>query len=185
MKVVVGLGNPGRDYENTRHNVGFAVVNELARRGGAARPTAKFQAELTEIRFGSEKVALVSPLTYMNRSGSTIGPLVAFYKLPLENLIVVCDDLSLPLGKIRVRGQGSSGGQKGLLDVIRVLGCESFPRLRIGIGATPTGWETADYVLARFSNEELIVMQQAVANAADAVESWVTAGLLATMNKYN
>lgn len=185
MKVVVGLGNPGRDYENTRHNVGFAVINELARRGGAPRPTAKFQAELTEIRLGSEKVVLVCPLTYMNRSGAAVGPLVAFYKLPLEELLVVCDDLSLPLGKIRVRGKGSSGGQKGLMDVIRVLGSEAFPRLRIGIGDTPMGWETADYVLARFSAEDAIVMQQAVASAADAVESWINAGLLATMNKFN
>jgi PTH1 family peptidyl-tRNA hydrolase len=185
MKVVVGLGNPGRDYENTRHNVGFAVISELSRRGGSPRPAAKFQAELTEIRFGSDKVVLVCPLTFMNRSGTTVGPLVAFYKLPPEDLIVVCDDLSLPLGKIRLRGQGSSGGQKGLQDVIRVLGTEAVPRLRIGIGATPDGWETADFVLSRFSADEAPVVQQTVATAVEAVESWISAGLLATMNKFN
>lgn len=185
MKVVVGLGNPGREYEHTRHNVGFAVIAELTRRNGGARSVAKFQAELTEIRFGSEKVVLVCPLTYMNRSGTTIGPLVAFYKLPPEDLMVVCDDLSLPLGKIRLRAQGSSGGQKGLQDAIRALGSDVFPRLRIGIGATPAGWETSDYVLSRFSAEELPVVQQAAWTAADAVESWVNSGLSATMNKFN
>ncbi|MDP1562932.1 MAG: aminoacyl-tRNA hydrolase [Pirellulaceae bacterium] len=185
MKVVVGLGNPGREYENTRHNVGFAVIGALSRRSGGTRPIAKFQAELTEIRLGSDKVVLVCPLTYMNRSGTTIGPLVAFYKLPLEDLMVVCDDLSLPLGKIRLRAQGSSGGQKGLQDAIRVLGSDTFPRLRLGIGATPVGWETADFVLSRFSAEETTVVQQAVVTAADAVESWVNSGLSATMNKFN
>jgi peptidyl-tRNA hydrolase, PTH1 family len=185
MKVVVGLGNPGREYENTRHNVGFAVISELSRRCGGARPTAKFQAEMTEIRVGSDKVVLVCPLTYMNRSGTTVGPLVAFYKLPPEDLMIVCDDLSLPLGKIRLRAQGSSGGQKGLQDIIRVLGSDSFPRLRMGIGATPENWETVDYVLSRFSADETPIVQQAVVTAADAVESWVNSGLSATMNKFN
>jgi PTH1 family peptidyl-tRNA hydrolase len=185
MKVVIGLGNPGREYEGTRHNVGFDVVGELSRRLGGSRPSAKFQAELTEIRVGSDKVVLVCPLTYMNRSGTTVGPLVAFYKLLPDDLMIVCDDLNLPLGKIRLRAQGSSGGQKGLQDIIRVIGNDAIPRLRMGIGATPNGRETVDYVLGRFTADELPVIHQAVKTAADAVESWVKSGLAVAMNNYN
>jgi PTH1 family peptidyl-tRNA hydrolase len=185
MKVVVGLGNPGEKYDSTRHNVGFAVLAELGSRFSAARPQAKFQGELTEIRVGQEKVVLAYPLTYMNLSGRCVGPLLAFYKLPLDDLLVVCDDLSLPLGKIRLRGQGSSGGQKGLQDIIRVAGSQAFPRLRLGIGATPAGWETADFVLSKFSTDELPLVKQMVNRAAEAVVEWVQLGLGPAMNRFN
>jgi len=185
MKIVVGLGNPGEKYENTRHNVGFSVLAELGTRFSAPRPQAKFQGELTEIRVGQEKVVLASPLTYMNLSGRCVGPLLAFYKLPLDDLLVVCDDLSLPLGKIRLRGHGSSGGQKGLQDIIQVVGGPQFPRLRLGIGATPTGWETADFVLSKFSADEVPVVRQMVGQAAEAVVEWVQLGLTPAMNRFN
>jgi len=196
MKLVVGLGNPGPQYENTRHNVGFSVVAHLAKAAGEANLTAptgvdrgrgggKFKAELTEIRLGGDKVLLVRPLTYMNLSGQAVGPLLAFYKLPVSDLLVVCDDLSLPLGKLRLRASGTSGGQKGLQDIIRATGQAEVPRLRIGIGETPTGWETADYVLSKFAPAEVPVVELAVANAAAAVGVWVTAGIAAAMNQFN
>jgi PTH1 family peptidyl-tRNA hydrolase len=185
MKVVVGLGNPGKTYENTRHNVGFSVIACLASRWQAARPSAKFQAEIAEIRLENEKTLLVCPLTFMNLSGRSVGQLVAFYRVPLEDLLIICDDLSLPLGKIRLRGQGSSGGQKGLQDVIATLGSSAFPRLRIGIDATPAGWDTADYVLSKFSSDEAPVVAATVERAADVVEMWAKSGLTEAMNKYN
>jgi PTH1 family peptidyl-tRNA hydrolase len=201
MKIVVGLGNPGLQYENTRHNIGFSVVAHLAKASGEAnliapagsekgRNTAKsgsgrFKAELTEIRLGGAKVLLVRPLTYMNLSGQAVGPLLAFYKLAVADLLVVCDDLSLPLGKLRLRASGSSGGQKGLQDIIRAAGVADVPRLRIGIGETPPGWETADYVLSKFAPAESPSVELAVANAAAAVGVWVTAGIAAAMNQFN
>jgi PTH1 family peptidyl-tRNA hydrolase len=196
VKLVVGLGNPGPQYENTRHNVGFSVVAHLAKAAGEAnltapaggdkgRGTGKFKAELTEIRLGGDKILLVRPRTYMNLSGQAVGPLLAFYKLPVTDLLVVCDDLSLPLGKLRLRASGSSGGQKGLQDIIRVAGVADVPRLRIGIGETPSGWDTADYVLSKFGPAETPIVEVAVANAAAAVEVWVTAGIAAAMNQFN
>lgn len=153
--------------------------------GGKGRATSKFKAELTEIRLGGDKVLLVRPLTYMNLSGQAVGPLLAFYKLPLTDLLVVCDDLSLPLGKLRLRASGSSGGQKGLQDIIRVAGVAEVPRLRIGIGETPSGWDTADYVLSKFAPAETPIVEVAVANAAAAVGVWVNAGIAAAMNQFN
>lgn len=201
MKIVVGLGNPGLQYENTRHNVGFSVVAHLAKASGEANLTApagsekgrstaktgtgKFKAELTEIRLGGVKLLLVRPLTYMNLSGQAVGPLLAFYKLPVADLLVVCDDLSLPVGRLRLRASGSSGGQKGLQDILRAVGVVDVPRLRIGIGETPSGWETADYVLSKFSAAEMPIVELAVANAAAAVGAWVTAGITAAMNQFN
>jgi PTH1 family peptidyl-tRNA hydrolase len=185
MRLVVGLGNPGGKYENTRHNIGFRVLAELAKRGGAGRPSAKFDAEVAEVRVADCKVLLACPLTFMNASGRAVGPLVNFFKLPLSDMLVICDDLSLPLGKLRLRGQGSSGGQKGLQDIIRVLGGQDFPRLRLGIGATPASWDTADYVLGRFSAEESPVVEKMVHTAVSAVEAWVRFGLLVAMNEFN
>jgi PTH1 family peptidyl-tRNA hydrolase len=185
MKLVVGLGNPGDKYRQTRHNVGFEVLGEVARRGGGGRATVKHQAELTELWVGQEKVLLACPLTFMNRSGQSVAAIVKFHKLELDDLLVVCDDLNLALGRIRLRGQGSSGGQKGLEDIIRALGSADFARLRVGIDAVPPGWDAADYVLSRFSAAEKPVVEQAIDRAAEAVSVWLQAGLLDAMNRFN
>ncbi len=188
MKLVVGLGNPGRDYQGTRHNVGFDVVACLASRWGVGKPKARFQSELAEGNFGGERIILLSPLTYMNLSGSAVRQAIDFYKIDssdLSSLIVVCDDLALDVGKIRLRAKGSAGGQKGLADVIRCLSSDQFPRLRIGIGSPPGSQSAADYVLRRFQKKELPEIELAVMTAADAVGTWVREGVQVAMNRYN
>ena len=185
MKLVVGLGNPERKYHGTRHNVGFLVLAELARRFGSGRPKAKFHGEVVEAELGGEKALLLSPLTYMNRSGTSVQEAWSFYKLTGEQLLVVCDDLNLPLAKLRFRAQGSSGGQKGLADIIRRLGSEEFSRLRIGIGSPMEDWDSADYVLSKFNKKETIEIEEAVCRAADAVDVWAREGIENCMNRYN
>lgn len=185
MKIVVGLGNPGRKYFDTRHNIGYAVVAEAARRWGDGRPRTKFRCEMIEAVAGQERLLLVSPITYMNLSGMGVQPLMQFYKTPLEDLLVVCDDLNLPLGKLRFRMQGSSGGQKGLSDIIRRLGTEQFARLRIGIGSPPEEWSGADYVLSRFTSDEKQFVDEAVSDAVDALRCWAEEGIEAAMNRFN
>ncbi|MCE5302079.1 MAG: aminoacyl-tRNA hydrolase [Planctomycetaceae bacterium] len=185
MKLVVGLGNPGRRYEGTRHNIGYAVLRELARRFGTTQPWGKFHGELIEADVDGQKVLLLSPTTFMNRSGASVQEAKSFYKLADENLLVVCDDLNLPVGKLRFRAEGSSGGQKGLEDIIKRLATEDFSRLRIGVGAAPEGWDWANYVLSRFTPEESPVAEQAVALAADAVADWVRKDIAFCMNQYN
>jgi peptidyl-tRNA hydrolase, PTH1 family len=185
MKLVVSLGNPGRKYLETRHNVGFQVAEKLAERFGQSTPRAKFQGEVVEASVGTEKILLLCPHTYMNRSGSSVLAARDFYKLECSDLLVVCDDLSLPLGKLRIRTKGSSGGQNGLRDIIRRIGSEEFPRLRIGIGSPPPGWDAADFVLSKFTKDDRAEMEVAVMRAADAVESWARNGIESCMNRYN
>jgi len=185
MKLVVGLGNPGRRYNGTRHNVGFAVLRELAERFGHGPVKAKFHGETVETVLGGEKVLLLSPLTYMNRSGQSVQAAKSFYKIPDEDLLVVCDDLNLPLAKLRLRAKGSSGGQKGLEDIVRQIGGDQFARLRIGVGSPPEGWAWPDYVLSKFTKEELPEIEQTLRTAADAVETWAQEGIEACMNRYN
>jgi PTH1 family peptidyl-tRNA hydrolase len=185
MKLVVGLGNPGRRYEQTRHNVGFLVVAEVARRCGAVRPRAAFEAETADVAIRGQRVLLVRPLTYMNRSGLSVQQARDFYKLPLEAVLVVCDDFNLPLGRLRIRASGSSGGQNGLKDIIARLGSEQFSRLRLGVGPVPPGWDAADFVLGRFAAEDQPVVTAMVRRAADAVEDWVEHGTAWCMNRYN
>jgi len=185
MKLVVGLGNPGRRYQRTRHNVGYAVLAELARKRGIAAAKARFQGEVVEADLGGRKALLLSPTTFMNLSGASVQEAIGFYKLPVQELLVICDDLNLPVGKLRFRARGSSGGQKGLDDIIEKLGTEEFARLRVGIGAAPENWDWADYVLSRFSPEELPLVEEAVAQAADAVVAWARDGADYCMNQYN
>lgn len=185
MKIVIGLGNPGRKYAGTRHNVGFAVVEELARRYSAGAAKSSFQAEVAEASIAGEKALLVCPQTYMNLSGTAAVQVRDFYKLNDADLLVVCDDFALPLGRLRIRPQGSGGGQKGLADIIRRLGADSVPRLRVGLGPLPAGWEGADFVLGKFAKSELPEIELAKARAADAVELWIREGIAAAMNKYN
>lgn len=185
MKLVVGLGNPGRRYEGTRHNVGFAVLGELARRHATARPKSAFQGEVVDADLGGIRALLLSPLTYMNNSGASVQAAMSFYKLPPEDLLVLCDDLNLPLAKLRLRSRGSAGGQKGLGDVIRRLGTEEFSRLRVGIGSPPEGWDATDYVLGKLNHEEKAALDEAVLEAADAVALWAREGIECAMNRYN
>jgi peptidyl-tRNA hydrolase, PTH1 family len=185
MKVVVALGNPGRKYEGTRHNVGFAVAAELARRHATARPRNGFQAELIEADLGGEKSLLVLPQTFMNLSGTSALAARDFYKLANEDLLVVCDDFNLPLGALRLRGQGSAGGQKGLADILHRLGADEVPRLRIGVGPVPASWDPVDFVLSRFTKHELPEIELSIVRAADAVEVWANKGLQESMNRYN
>ncbi len=185
MKLVVGLGNPGRRYERTRHNIGYVVLAELARKFGSGPPKAQFHGAVVEANLGDQKVLLLSPTTFMNLSGTSVQEAKSFYKLADEDLLVICDDLNLPVGKLRFRARGSSGGQKGLEDIIRRLATEEFSRLRIGVGTAPDGWNWADYVLSRFSPEELSLVEQAVGQAADAVAVWAREGIESCMNQYN
>jgi PTH1 family peptidyl-tRNA hydrolase len=185
MKLVVGLGNPGRKYEGTRHNVGFRVMAELARRHGRSTPKAAFQGEVVEALLGEEKSLLLCPHTLMNRSGASVLAARDFYKVQPEDLLVVSDDLNLPLGKLRFRPGGSSGGQRGLEDVLHRLGTEEVARLRIGIGGPPAGRDAADWVLGRFAKHETDEIDVAVVRAADAVESWAREGLAVSMNRFN
>lgn len=185
MKLVVGLGNPGRKYEQTRHNVGFDVLRELARRHAAAGVREAFQAEVAEVVLGGERLLLVCPQTFMNRSGESVVRVRDFYKLQNADVLVVCDDMNLPLGKLRVRSGGSAGGQKGLTDILQRLGGEDVPRLRVGIGPSPPGWDPADYVLSKFSKAERAEIDLAVVRAADAVQVWAGAGIAQAMNQFN
>ena len=184
MKLVVGLGNPGEKYENTRHNIGFDVLNAIARRSSGSK-MAKFEGQLMQTMIGGEAVSLLWPLTMMNLSGRSVGAVVKFYKIALADVLVICDDLALPLGKLRFRSRGSAGGQKGLVDILRVLGQEDVARLRIGIDATPPGWDTADFVLSRFKKDEVVVVDKAVGRAVDGVFDWVSYGVDHCMNRYN
>jgi len=185
MKLIVGLGNPGARYAETRHNVGWRVAEELAGRTGAGPWKEKFGARVTEARRGGEKVVVAQPLTYMNRSGIAVRLVVDFWKVANTDLLVVMDDLALELGRIRLRSGGSDGGHNGLESVIAHLGSEAFPRLRVGIGPGPVAEEQADFVLAPFAEAERPVIAEAITRAADAAECWTTEGLEAAMNRFN
>lgn len=185
MKLIVGLGNLGRKYDQTRHNVGFEVLDRLAGRFGDGAAKDKFDGRLMESRIGDERVLLLWPHTFMNRSGQSVGPAVEFYKLELADLLVVCDDFNLPLGKLRFRREGSAGGQNGLADIIRRLGTEEFSRLRVGIGPVPENWDAADFVLGRFAATEKDTINEIVDRAADGAQCWVAEGIAACMNRFN
>jgi PTH1 family peptidyl-tRNA hydrolase len=185
MKLVVGLGNPGKKYEGTRHNVGFDVLACLARRCAVGRPQAKFNAEVAETIIKNQKTILLSPLTFMNLSGQSVRAVVDFYKLPLTELLVICDDINLEVARLRLRPTGSAGGQNGLKDIITRLGSQEFGRLRIGVGRPPPQWDAADFVLGKFSAEDAVEVGRAVERAADAVETWVEKGMQSAMNQFN
>ncbi len=185
MKLVVGLGNPGRKYEGTRHNVGFDVLACLARRYGVGRPKAKFNAEVAETSIKNEKTILLSPLTFMNLSGQSVRAAVDFYKLPLTDILVICDDINLEVARLRFKPSGSAGGQNGLKDIIQRLGTQSIGRLRVGVGRPPPNWDAADFVLGKFSTDEQSEIELGIARAADAVEVWVENGVEKAMNQFN
>ncbi len=184
MKLVIGLGNPGRQYAGTRHNVGFDVIDYLASGPGVGPAKAAFQAEVAEFTEGGEKVLLVKPQTYMNLSGRAVRAVVDFYKLAPADLLVVCDDFNLPLGKLRVRTKGSHGGQNGLRSIQEQLGTDEYARMRIGVGQPGPG-DAVDHVLSRFKPGERAVVEDAVATAAAGVLVWLRQGVEACMNRVN
>jgi PTH1 family peptidyl-tRNA hydrolase len=185
MKLVVGLGNHGAKYDRTRHNIGYAVIDCLVEMIGPVQFRRQFAGRIATVTKGDQKVLLLKPETYMNLSGKSVQPALAFYRLPTENLLVVCDDLNLPLGKIRIRKGGSDGGQKGLRSLAQLLGTTEYPRLRVGIGAAPPGVDASDYVLRRFTREEQDQIDSAIDQAAQAVVAWCESGIESCMNRFN
>jgi PTH1 family peptidyl-tRNA hydrolase len=185
VRLVVGLGNPGRQYDGTRHNVGYDVLVELKRRWCITDERQQFQALTNEAVRGQHKVLLIRPLTMMNLSGASVLAAKDFFKVDPADILVLCDDFAITLGKLRIRAKGSAGGQKGLANILQRLGTDTVPRVRIGVGPLPTGWDAADFVLGKFSKAEQPDIGIAMQHAADAVESWLQQDLALVMNKYN
>ncbi len=183
--LIVGLGNPGREYAATRHNVGFRVVDALAQTWGVSFGHSRQRALLAEARLGNRRVWLAKPQTYMNLSGQAVGPLVRFYRLPLTHLLVIYDDMDLPFGVLRLRPLGGHGGHKGMKSIIEALGDRRFPRLRIGIGRPPGHMDPATYVLRPFSAAEREQWPWVQARAVEAVQRWLNDGLEAAMSWVN
>lgn len=186
MKLIVGLGNPGKDYAGTRHNIGFEVVAMLAEKNGMSATREKFKAVYAEGFIGTQKVMIVQPLTYMNCSGDAVREFMNFYKLSNEDLIVCCDDINLPVGALRIREKGSDGGQKGLRSIMYQLGYDNFVRVRVGVGDKPEGRDLKNHVLSKFRGDEKDAILSAVRDAVDAVEMTVKENsAISAMNKYN
>ncbi len=184
MKLVVGLGNPGKEYAKTRHNVGFMVLDYFAKEQGVSIEQNKFKGLIGECRIGFEKVILLKPQTYMNLSGESIRSIVDFYNIAIEDIIVVYDDLDLPCGKLRLRANGSSGGQNGVKSIISHLGTQEFNRIRVGIDKNPQ-IKTADYVLGKFSEEQQNLVNEALVQANDAILCFIKDDFNKAMNLYN
>lgn len=189
--IVVGLGNPGAKYNWTRHNIGFECLNYLHSQlglqshQGTLPVQSKFEGQVVKCQLDGRDVRLIWPLTYMNQSGRCVSQFMRFYRVEPKNVLVVCDDLSLPLGKLRLRKSGSSGGQKGLDDILRCAGTQDIPRLRIGIDPTPAHWETADYVLSKFSTSEMESVKFSLERAILAVRRWLAVGIDKAMSEFN
>jgi PTH1 family peptidyl-tRNA hydrolase len=184
MKIIVGLGNPGSQYVGTRHNVGFEVIDALARTFATSAFRHWCDSLVADCRLEGQTVVLVKPQTFMNLSGRAVRALLDFYKLSPQQLLVVCDDIHLPIGKLRLRARGSHGGHNGLRDIQQHLGSEEYPRLRIGVG-TPRPGEAVSYVLGRFAASERPLIEQAIERAAEAVACWIGQGLETAMNRFN
>ncbi|MCK4901452.1 MAG: aminoacyl-tRNA hydrolase [Anaerolineales bacterium] len=183
--LIVGLGNPGRQYKGNRHNVGFMLADRLAERLGVAFSRMESRALVTKINYLGKRLILAKPQTYMNLSGQAVAALVRFYKIPLDHLLIAYDDVDLPLGTIRIRPMGGSGGQKGMKSTIERLSTEEFPRIRLGVDRPPGSMEAAAYVLKDFSKDEAEMVHHIIDRASDAVLVFIAEGLEAAMNKYN
>lgn len=185
MFVVIGLGNPGRAYANTRHNVGFDTIDILASRNNININKIKFKAVYGEGRIGSEKVLLVKPQTYMNNSGITVRDIYNYFKVPIENIIVIVDDIDIDFAAVRVKRKGSAGTHNGLKSIIYLLEDDNFPRVKIGIGKKHENQDLADFVLSRFSKDEREIIDASIITAAEAVEAIIKEGIDNAMNKFN
>jgi len=183
--LIVGLGNPGREYRETRHNIGFMLMDRLAAKLNARFTRLQSKALVANATYEERRIILAKPQTFMNLSGQSVQGLVHFYKMPLINILIAHDDLDLPPGTIRIRPDGGSAGQKGMTSILERLGTDEFPRLRLGVGRPPGQMEPPDYVLQDFSNGERVIMTETLNRAVDAALTFVTEGLNAAMNKYN
>lgn len=186
MYIIVGLGNPENKYAGTRHNIGFSAITALADAHGISVDSKKHKALIGKGVIGGQKVILAQPLTYMNLSGECVRELVDYYKIdPTEQLIIIYDDIALPPGKLRIRPKGSAGGHNGIKNIISHLGGQEFPRIRVGVGEKPKGWDLVDYVLGRFSKEEEPQIREALQQVCDACEVLMNEGVEAAMNRFN
>ncbi len=185
LMVIVGLGNPGNKYENTRHNVGFCTIDTLSVKYGIKVDRLKHKAFVGDGDIKGVRALLVKPQTFMNLSGESVRDIIEWYKITVDNLIVIYDDADLPAGVIRIRPNGSSGTHNGMKSIIYQLQSDGFPRIRIGIGKAPEGWDLADYVLSRYTGEDAGVIRQSMERAADAAAVIITDGVAAAMNRYN
>lgn len=186
MYLIVGLGNPGRDYVGTRHNIGFEAVDALCAKYDIQLNKEKFRAVLGEGRIGGEKVVVAKPQTYMNLSGESVREIRDWYKPEEDHILVIYDDISLPVGKLRIRTKGSAGGHNGIKNIIYQLGTETFPRIKIGVGAPRhPEHDMKDFVLGHFSKEEVEILIQSVIRTADAVEELIRNGAVSAMNRFN
>lgn len=185
MKLVVGLGNPGKKYDGTRHNVGFAVVDRLAAAPAVGSFQERFDADIAEWREDSERILLLKPLTFMNLSGRAVRQTMDFYQVEVGDLLVVCDDMALPLGKLRFRARGTHGGHNGLRDIQQHLGTNEYSRLRIGVDVPEGEKDAIDHVLGKFKPSEKPVIEDALQLAVQGVALWVRQGVQKCMNQYN
>jgi PTH1 family peptidyl-tRNA hydrolase len=183
--VIAGLGNPGRKYASTRHNVGFDVIDLLSQKFGIKVNKIKFKGLVGEGVWAGEKIVLIKPSTYMNLSGESIRPIMEFYKIKPEELMVVVDDIDIEFGTMKIKKKGSAGTHNGLKSIISQTGTDQFPRLKIGIGQKPEHYDLADFVLSKFSKSERKTVDKAILKAADAVDEYITRGVDSAMNKYN
>ena len=185
MKLIVGLGNPGAEYDNTRHNIGFDVIDELSRKHNIPVRSMEKHGLVGKGMIGSDKVMLVKPQTFMNISGVCVAGLVDYYSLDMEDVIIIYDDVTLDIGKIRLRPHGSAGGHNGIKNIIAQLGTQNFQRIKVGVGEKPKGWDLADYVLGHFSKEDRGLVDDALKRAAGAVELMVQGEVDQAMNQFN
>lgn len=185
MKLIVGLGNPGMQYATTRHNIGFEAIDTLARVNQISINRNKFKALIGEGSIGGEKVVLMKPQTYMNLSGEAVGACSSWYKIGTEDIIIIYDDVSLEVGQLRIRKTGSAGGHNGIKSIIAHLSTEKFPRVKVGVGERPAGWDLADYVLGRFSEDEMKELCPRLKDVAEAVETIIKKDVDTAMNSYN
>lgn len=185
LYLIAGLGNPGPRYANTRHNIGFRVLDQLAARHNLTFSKTEQRAQVTTGMILGQRVLLAKPMTYMNLSGDSIAPLARFYKIPPERILIVCDDLDIPLGTLRLRKSGSSGGQNGMKHIIEQLGTQDINRVRFGIGRPPGRMDPADYVLTPFKGDEDILAAEVADRAVSAIEAWLTEGIEIAMTRYN
>jgi PTH1 family peptidyl-tRNA hydrolase len=185
MKLIVGLGNPGKRYEDTRHNVGFKIVDLFARHANVYVDKPREQALVGEMNYAGEKIMLIKPQTYMNLSGQAVGNIARWHKIESQNILVIYDDLDLPVGQLRLRIKGGAGGHNGVISTIAHLGTAEFPRMRIGIGRPPAGMDVADYVLDCFLPAERELVAAVAERATEALTTWLKKGITAAMNDYS